>query len=55
MPVPGLLGAALVFPQGIEGDHGIGYLVLALAVNFALFCWVAYLLLGLFPKFRDSN
>jgi predicted permease len=55
MPVPGLLGAALVFPQGIEGDHGIAYLVLAACLNFALFFAASYYIFGLFTKPNDSN
>jgi arginine exporter protein ArgO len=37
LPVPGLLAAALVFPQGIHSDHSFAYLALALLINFALF------------------
>jgi hypothetical protein len=55
MPVPGLLGAALVFPQGIEGDHGIAYLGLAACLNFALFFAASYYIFGLFTKPKDSN
>jgi hypothetical protein len=55
MPVPGMLGAALVFPQGAESDHGLAYLVLALVLNFALFFAVTYYLFGLFSKVRNSN
>jgi hypothetical protein len=55
MPVPGMLGAALVFPQGAESDHGLVYLVLALCLNFALFFGVTYYLFGLFSKSRNSN
>jgi hypothetical protein len=55
MPVPGMLGAALIFPQGAESDHGLAYLVLALVLNFALFFAVTYYLFGLFSKVRNSN
>jgi hypothetical protein len=55
MPVPGLLGAALVFPQGIEGNHGIAYLVLAACLNFAVFFAASYYIFGLFTKSKDSN
>jgi hypothetical protein len=55
MPVPGMLGAALVFPQGIEGDHAIAWLVLSLCLNFALFFGLAYLIFGLFSKAKISN
>jgi integrase len=44
VPVPGLLGAALVFPQGIEGNYGYTYLALAIVLNFALFFGVSYYL-----------
>jgi hypothetical protein len=54
-PVPGLLGAALVFPQGAEGDHGIAYLVLAECLNFGLVFAATYCILGLFAKPQDSN
>ncbi len=55
LPVLGMLGAALVFPQGIEGDHGIAWLVLSYCLNFALFFGVAYAILGLFSKFKNAN
>ena len=55
MPIPGLLGAALVFPQGIESDHGIAYLVLAECLNFALFFAASYYIFGLFTKPKNSN
>jgi phosphotransferase system glucose/maltose/N-acetylglucosamine-specific IIC component len=53
--VPGLLGAALIFPQGIEGDHGWLYLALAAIINFALFFAVAYYFFGLLSKRKISN
>lgn len=55
MPVPGLLGAALVFPQGILGNHGISYLVLALCLNFALSFAVCYYVFGLYYKIQGSK
>ena len=55
VPVPGMLGAAVVFPEGIEGDHGIVWLVLSLCLNFALFFGIAYLIFGLFSKSNNSN
>jgi hypothetical protein len=55
MPVPGLLGAALVFPQGVEGDYPYTYLALAVALNFALFFVVSYYLFGMFSKPEISN
>ena len=54
-PVPGMLAAALVFSQGIEGDHGIAWLVLSYCLNFALFFGVTHATLGLFSKFKDSD
>ena len=53
--VPGLLGAALIFPEGIEGDHGFLYLALATAINFALFFASTYYLFGLFSKPKISD
>jgi hypothetical protein len=53
-PVPGMFGAALIFPQGVEGDHAIAYLVLALSLNFALFFGAAYYVFGLFSKSRST-
>ena len=41
--------------QGIEGDHGIAYLVLAACLNFALFFAASYYIFGLFTKPKDSN
>ena len=55
IPVPGILGAAVVFPQGIEGDHAIAWLVLSLCLNFALFFGLAYLIFGLVSKPKNSN
>ncbi len=55
IPVPGMLGAALVFPQGIEGDHGLAWLVLSLLLNFALFFGFTYLIFGLISKPKISN
>lgn len=54
-PVPGLLGAALVFPQGIEGDYPYTYLALAVVLNFTLFFGLAYYVFGLFSKPKISN
>ncbi len=53
--VPGLLGAALIFPEGIEGNHGLMYLALATAINFTLFFAATYYLVGLFSKPNNSN
>ncbi|WP_089844090.1 hypothetical protein [Granulicella pectinivorans] len=53
--VPGLLGAALVFPEGIEGDHGLMYLALATVINFTLFFTAIYYLVGLFSKTNNSD
>jgi hypothetical protein len=49
-----MFGAALIFPQGVEGDHAIAYLVLALSLNFALFFGAAYYVFGLFSKSRST-
>jgi hypothetical protein len=51
----GLLGAALIFPQGVEGDHGYMYLALAVILNFGLFFAMTYYLFGLFSKPKTSN
>jgi hypothetical protein len=51
-PLPGLLGASLVFPQGVEGDHGIAYLVLAECLNFGMVFAATYYIVGLFRKPR---
>lgn len=50
-----MLGAALVFPHGVEGDHGIAYLVLAECLNFGLVFAATYYIFGLFAKPKDSN
>jgi len=55
MPIPGLLAAAIVFPQGIHSDHGIAYLVLAVCLNFALFFAASYYVFGRFTKLRGSR
>jgi hypothetical protein len=55
IPIPGMLAAALVFPEGIEGDHGGLYLALAVALNFAFFYTAAYYLFGRFSKPKISN
>ncbi len=55
LPIPGMLGAALVFRQGIEGDHGIAWLVLSYWLNFALFFGVTYVILGFFSRFSNLN
>jgi hypothetical protein len=57
MPIPGMLAAALVFPEGIEGDHGGLYLALAVALNFAFFYTATYYLFGRFrsPRFQTET
>jgi hypothetical protein len=55
MPIPGLLSAALIFPQGGEGDHGYMYLALADTLNFGLLFAITYCLFGLFSKPKNSN
>ncbi|HEU5350537.1 MAG TPA: hypothetical protein VFU55_03005 [Terracidiphilus sp.] len=53
---PGFFAAAVVFPQGAEGDHAFAYLVLVGLLNFLL-TWIAALLLvkclTIFKKRRD--
>jgi len=44
-PVVGLLGAALIFPDGIHSDYPTGYLILAMVLNFTIFFIATY---GLF-------
>jgi hypothetical protein len=53
MPIFGMLGAALVFPQGAEGDHGFAYLALALVLNFVLLFAATYWVIGLFLRTRN--
>jgi|SRR5215831_3793642 len=50
MPIPGLLAAAIVFPQSIHSDHGIAYLVPAACLNFALFFAASYYAFGRFSQ-----
>jgi Na+/H+-dicarboxylate symporter len=52
---PGLFAAALVFPQGIEGDHGWLYLFLAVTINFLIFFFVVYQLIELLSKRKISG
>jgi hypothetical protein len=40
----GFFAAAAVFPQGVEGDHAISYLVLVCILNF-VFTWLGVLVL----------
>jgi len=55
VPIPGMLGAALVFPQGAEGDHATAWLALALCLNFTPFFGLAYVAFGLFWKAGFSD
>ena len=55
LPVAGMLGASLVFPQGIVGDHAMAWLVLSYCFNFGLFFGVAYVILGFFARFRKIS
>ena len=55
LPIPGMLGAALVFPQGMEGDRGIAWLVLSYCLNFALFLGLGYLICGFVFKPKNSG
>ncbi|MDW5267124.1 MULTISPECIES: hypothetical protein [Acidobacteriaceae] len=43
--LPGTLLAALFFPQGIESDHGIAFLVFATIFDSVLFALVALVVL----------
>lgn len=54
-PVPGLLAAALIFPQGIHSDHANAYLVLALSVNFAIFFIAAFALFRFIRQRLESR
>lgn len=49
--VPGFLGAAIVFNQGIHSDHPIVFMVLAEIINFAL-TWIVLIVLGKYLKNR---
>ena len=40
---PGVLLDALVFPQGIEGNWPVGYLVRAMVIDTFVFAWVVIL------------
>jgi predicted permease len=55
VPVFGMLGAALVFPQGAEGDHGFAYLALALVLNFVLFFGITYWIVGRLLRTRHPR
>jgi len=48
--LPGALLAALFFPQGIESDHGIAFLVLATFFDCVLFALVALVVLRMRSK-----
>lgn len=53
--VPGFFAAAIVFPQGVEGDHAISYLVLVCILNF-VFTWLGVLVLvKCFEKFKQKT
>jgi len=55
LAAPGLLGAAVIFHQGITGDHGFLYLAIAFALNFVLFFGATYYLFSFFSKPKKSN
>jgi hypothetical protein len=55
LPVPGLLAAALVFPQGIHSDHGFAYLALALVINFAIFFIPTFVLFRFIRQWLESR
>lgn len=48
--LPGALVAALFFPQGIESDHGIAFLVSTAIFDCVLFAFVALLILRIRSK-----
>ena len=54
-PVPGLLGATLIFPQGAESEHALSYLVVAMLMNLAMVFTVTYLIFGFFIRREISN
>jgi hypothetical protein len=43
---PGMLLAAIVFPQGIHSDYGDAYMILAFAIDFILYGSLAYAILA---------
>ena len=49
-PIPGMLAAALVFPQGIHSGHATAYLVLAMLLNFAIFFTITFLISRFFVR-----
>ena len=50
--LPGVLAAAIFFPQGIESGHGIAFLVLATIFDCVLFALAALFILRL--QFKKS-
>jgi hypothetical protein len=53
--VPGMLGAALVFPQGIESDHGNAYLAIAGLITALLLTWPIMKLCQVLVVWRRSG
>ncbi len=54
-PLPGLMGAALIFPQGAESEYALSYLVVAMLMNFAIVFSVTYLIFRFFIRRELSN
>jgi len=48
--LPGMLGAAILFPTGIHSDHPDSYLIFAQIINFFFYSGVTYFLLMLFSS-----
>ncbi len=46
--IPGMLLAAIPFPEGIHSGHADLYFVFAMAIDFFLYAGVAYWLLNIF-------
>jgi hypothetical protein len=53
--LPGMLLAALVFPEGVHSDSGIAYLVLAGLIDIVLFALVLMWLWRLAERRRAAN
>jgi hypothetical protein len=53
--LPGMLVAALVFPQGIESDHGNAYLAIAGVITAILLTWPILMLGQWFAAWRRSR
>jgi uncharacterized membrane protein YoaT (DUF817 family) len=53
--LPGMLGAAIVFPQGPEGDWPDAYMLLAGLMNVFLYSWLMYGAWALIERARRRN